>query len=90
MTGHRVDRLPCSALQPRLLLRDELTSALDPELIGEVLEVVRKLTRSTDITTLIVTHETSGFLVAAQRSVHRCRAAMGPAMTDEGLRTDPW
>jgi polar amino acid transport system ATP-binding protein len=45
------------ALRPRLLLLDEITSALDPELIGEVLEVVRKLTRTTDLTTLIVTHE---------------------------------
>jgi polar amino acid transport system ATP-binding protein len=45
------------ALRPRLLLLDEITSALDPELIGEVLEVVRKLSRTTDITTLIVTHE---------------------------------
>ncbi|MFD0745976.1 amino acid ABC transporter ATP-binding protein [Phytohabitans flavus] len=45
------------ALRPRLLLLGEITSALDPELIGEVLEVVRKLTRTTDITTLIVTHE---------------------------------
>jgi polar amino acid transport system ATP-binding protein len=45
------------AMRPRLLLLDEITSALDPELIGEVLEVVRKLARTTDITTLIVTHE---------------------------------
>jgi len=44
-------------LRPRILLLDEITSALDPELIGEVLEVVRTLTTETDITTLIVTHE---------------------------------
>jgi polar amino acid transport system ATP-binding protein len=45
------------ALRPRVLLLDEITSALDPELVGEVLDVVRTLTTTTDITTLIVTHE---------------------------------
>ncbi|MEV5409051.1 amino acid ABC transporter ATP-binding protein [Thermopolyspora sp. NPDC052614] len=44
-------------LRPEILLLDEITSALDPELVGEVLEVVRKVTAETDITTLLVTHE---------------------------------
>ena len=44
-------------LRPEILLLDEITSALDPELIGEVLEVVRKVAQETDITFLIVTHE---------------------------------
>jgi polar amino acid transport system ATP-binding protein len=44
-------------LRPKVLLLDEITSALDPELVGEVLEVVRKVTSETEITTLIVTHE---------------------------------
>jgi polar amino acid transport system ATP-binding protein len=44
-------------LRPKILLLDEITSALDPELVGEVLEVVRKVTAETDITTLLVTHE---------------------------------
>jgi polar amino acid transport system ATP-binding protein len=44
------------ATQPRALLLDEITSALDPELVGEVLEVVRDLkTRGT--TMLLATHE---------------------------------
>lgn len=45
------------ALRPRILLLDEITSALDPELVGEVLDLVRTVTSGTDITTLIVTHE---------------------------------
>jgi polar amino acid transport system ATP-binding protein len=45
------------ALQPKLMLFDEVTSALDPELVGEVLEVLRQLTRTTDMTMLFVTHE---------------------------------
>jgi polar amino acid transport system ATP-binding protein len=45
------------AMRPRVLLLDEITSALDPELVGEVLQVVRKLARESGITMMIVTHE---------------------------------
>ncbi|WP_231601187.1 ectoine/hydroxyectoine ABC transporter ATP-binding protein EhuA [Salinibacterium sp. SWN167] len=45
------------ALKPRVLLFDEVTSALDPELVGEVLEVIRDLAFNTNITMLFVTHE---------------------------------
>ncbi len=44
-------------MQPKVMLFDEVTSALDPELIGEVLNVLRKLAEETDMTMLIVTHE---------------------------------
>ena len=40
-----------------MLLFDEVTSALDPELVGEVLEVIRDLAMNTNITMLFVTHE---------------------------------
>jgi polar amino acid transport system ATP-binding protein len=39
------------------MLFDEVTSALDPELVGEVLGVLRKLAHESDMTMLIVTHE---------------------------------
>jgi polar amino acid transport system ATP-binding protein len=45
------------AMRPKVLLFDEPTSALDPELIGEVLNVIRDLATSTDMTMLLVTHE---------------------------------
>jgi polar amino acid transport system ATP-binding protein len=45
------------AMQPRIMLFDEITSALDPELIGEVLKVVRKIAHETSMTMMIVTHE---------------------------------
>ena len=45
------------ALGPRVLLLDEVTSALDPELVSEVLEVLRTIARETEITMLLVTHE---------------------------------
>ena len=44
------------AVRPRLLLLDEITSALDPELVGEVLAIVRELARG-GITILMATHE---------------------------------
>ncbi|MBC8160754.1 MAG: amino acid ABC transporter ATP-binding protein [Roseiflexaceae bacterium] len=44
------------AMQPRILLFDEPTSALDPEMIKEVLEVMKELAH-TGITMLVVTHE---------------------------------
>lgn len=45
------------AMQPKVMLFDEITSALDPELVGEVLGVLRDVALKTDITMLIVTHE---------------------------------
>ena len=44
------------AMRPRLMLFDEVTSALDPELIGEVLEVMGQLAQD-GMTMLVVTHE---------------------------------
>ncbi|KRQ10931.1 ectoine/hydroxyectoine ABC transporter ATP-binding protein EhuA [Bradyrhizobium manausense] len=47
------------ALKPKVMLFDEVTSALDPELVEEVLNVMRKLALETDMTMLLVTHEMS-------------------------------
>ena len=47
------------ALKPKIMLFDEVTSALDPELVDEVLNVMRKLAEETDMTMLLVTHEMS-------------------------------
>jgi polar amino acid transport system ATP-binding protein len=45
------------AMQPKILLFDEVTSALDPELVGGVLAVLRKLAAESGVTMLVVTHE---------------------------------
>ena len=47
------------AMRPRIMLFDEVTSALDPELVGEVLQVIRRLAKESGMTMLIVTHEMS-------------------------------
>ena len=45
------------AMRPKVMLFDEVTSALDPELVGEVLNVIRKLGEEHDLTMLMVTHQ---------------------------------
>ncbi len=52
----RVAIVRALATRPRALLLDEVTSALDPELVGEVLEAVREL-KAEGVTMLIATHE---------------------------------
>jgi ABC-type polar amino acid transport system ATPase subunit len=44
------------AMQPKIMLFDEVTSALDPELVGEVLRTIRQLAEQ-GMTMLVVTHE---------------------------------
>lgn len=45
------------AMHPDIMLFDEVTSALDPEMVGEVLNVLRELGETTDMSMLLVTHE---------------------------------
>jgi polar amino acid transport system ATP-binding protein len=62
------------AMQPKVMLFDEVTSALDPELVGEVLRVMRRL--ATDgMTMVVVTHEMGFAREVADRVV----------MMDDGL-----
>ena len=45
------------AMRPKVMLLDEVTSALDPEVIGEVLNVIRSLNSEHNLTMLMVTHQ---------------------------------
>ena len=54
----RVAIVRALAMSPRVLLLDEITSALDPELVGEVLAIVRELARE-GMTMILATHEMS-------------------------------
>ena len=45
------------AMDPRIMLFDEPTSALDPEMIKEVLDVMKELAQAGDMTLAVVTHE---------------------------------
>jgi polar amino acid transport system ATP-binding protein len=52
----RVAIIRCMAMEPEVLLLDEVTSALDPELVGEVLEILKDLAEG-GMTMLLATHE---------------------------------
>lgn len=55
------------ALEPKVVLFDEVTSALDPELVGEVLSVMKSLAQDYHVTMLTVTHE----MLFAKEVAHR-------------------
>ncbi len=57
------------AMNPKVMLFDEVTSALDPELVGEVLGVMRDLAASHGVTMIVVTHEMSFARDVADRVV---------------------
>jgi polar amino acid transport system ATP-binding protein len=52
----RVAIVRALTMQPRVMLLDEITAALDPELVGDVLEIVRELAHG-GLTMLLATHE---------------------------------
>jgi len=71
MSGGQQQRVAIAralALEPRVLLCDEITSALDPEMVGEVLDVVSELARG-GMTMMLVTHEMGFARQAADRVV---------------------
>ena len=57
------------AMQPKIMLFDEPTSALDPEMINEVLEVMRELAADQGMTMLVVSHEMGFARTVANRMV---------------------
>jgi polar amino acid transport system ATP-binding protein len=64
---------------PEVLLLDEITSALDPELVGEVLDLVRELA-SDGATILMATHE----MAFARDVAHRVLFLDGGVVVEEG------
>jgi polar amino acid transport system ATP-binding protein len=62
----RVAIIRALAMAPEVLLLDEITSALDPELVGEVLDVVRNL-KAEGMTMILATHEMAFAREAADR-----------------------
>jgi len=76
----RVAIVRALAMQPELMLLDEVTSALDPELVAEVLEVIRELADA-GMTMLIATHEMS----FARDIADRVCFLDGGAILEQGL-----
>ena len=67
--SRRVAIVRALAMQPQLMLLDEVTSALDPELVAEVLEVIGELAAG-GMTMLLVTHEMAFAKRVADRIIY--------------------
>lgn len=76
------------AMQPKIMLFDEPTSALDPEMIKEVLDVMRELARS-GMTMLVVTHEMGFAREVADRIVFMDAGVIVEEGTPEHFFTNP-
>ncbi|MGY5115830.1 amino acid ABC transporter ATP-binding protein [Streptomyces sp. 900105755] len=76
------------AMEPKALLFDEPTSALDPEMINEVLEVIRQLARD-GMTMVVVTHEMGFARSAAHRVVFMADGRIIEDRTPEEFFTAP-
>ena len=76
------------AMKPEVMLFDEPTSALDPEMVKEVLNVIRELTRS-GMTILIVTHEMGFAREVSDRVLFICDGVIKEEGTPEQIFTFP-
>ena len=76
------------AMQPAVLLCDEITSALDPELVGEVLRVVESMAVE-GMTLLMVTHEMSFTRKVADRVIFMHQGLVHEAGTPAQLFSSP-
>jgi polar amino acid transport system ATP-binding protein len=84
----RVAIVRALAMQPELMLFDEVTSALDPELVAEVLEVIRELAAG-GMTMMLATHEMSFARDIANRVVFLDDGAILEQGTPEEIFTSP-
>ncbi|MBB6098048.1 general L-amino acid transport system ATP-binding protein [Deinobacterium chartae] len=76
------------AMQPKVMLFDEPTSALDPEMIKEVLDVMKELA-GTGMTMLVVTHEMGFAREVADRVVFFDQGNIVEENTPEGFYSNP-
>ncbi|SES98213.1 amino acid ABC transporter ATP-binding protein, PAAT family [Oceanobacillus limi] len=65
----RVAMARALVMRPKVMLFDEVTSALDPELVGEVLEVIRDIAKEGEMAMVLVTHEMEFALDIADRVI---------------------
>jgi len=76
------------AMEPKVMLFDEPTSSLDPEMVGEVLDVMKKLAHS-GVTMIVVTHEMGFASQVADRVVFMDAGQIVETGTPQGLFESP-
>ena len=76
------------AMEPKIMLFDEPTSSLDPELVGEVLSVMKQLAKD-GMTMLVVTHEMGFAREAADRVAFMCEGIILEMGTPDEMFTNP-
>lgn len=84
----RVAIVRALALRPKVLLFDGPTSALDPELVSEVLRVIRELARS-GVTMIVVTHEMSFAREVADRVMFMDAGRVVETASPDAFFSDP-
>ncbi len=77
------------AMRPKVMLFDEVTSALDPELVGEVLNVLKDIAAQGTMTMMLVTHEMGFAREAADRVLMFDRGRVLEEGTPEKCLRDP-
>jgi polar amino acid transport system ATP-binding protein len=77
------------AMNPKIMLFDEPTSALDPEMINEVLEVMKSLATDNDMTMMVVSHEMGFAREVADRIIFMDQGEIVEEGTPEHFFTTP-
>ncbi|WP_216215485.1 ectoine/hydroxyectoine ABC transporter ATP-binding protein EhuA [Amycolatopsis aidingensis] len=77
------------AVDPDVLLMDEVTSALDPEIAAEVLDVLRDIARNTDVSMLLVTHAMKFARDVSNRVLMFCDGGIIEDGTPERIFNEP-
>ncbi len=76
-------------MRPKVMVFDEVTSALDPELVGEVLEVIKGIAKQGDMAMLLITHEMDFARDVSDRIIFSAEGAIVEEGTPEMIFGNP-
>ncbi|HET7580708.1 MAG TPA: ectoine/hydroxyectoine ABC transporter ATP-binding protein EhuA [Bacillales bacterium] len=76
-------------MRPKVMLFDEVTSALDPETVGEVLEVIKDIARETDMAMMLITHEMEFARDVADRTLFLDNGVIAQEGTPQDVLENP-
>jgi polar amino acid transport system ATP-binding protein len=76
-------------MQPRVMIFDEVTSALDPELVGEVLEVIKEIAAEGEMAMMLITHEMEFAREVSDRVIFGAEGRIVEQGTPEQIFEDP-